>query len=479
MNDTAGLKRLDSFPYRHRVADVMHTPAVTAPPAMTVAEGARRMHEAGVSSLVVVSGGRAAGIVTERDLLRTVAARGGDALGLSLSAIMSSPVHTLAPDVFVYVALARMARLGIRHLPVVDDENLVVGMVTAGGLLRQHAGAGLALADEVQQAAGPADMAAALKRLPTLATGLLAEGTSAREIAAVISAVIRDITARCAALAEAALVAEGQGPPPAAYACLVLGSAGRGESLLVPDQDNAVVHDGAEDDPWFALFGRRLADLLNDSGVPYCRGKVMASEPLWRHSLRGWQDLIDHWVRAPAPEDLLNVDIFFDFVPVCGDRALAKCLRAYATAAAARAPAFLRQLAEAMKSMHPPFGLLGGLRTDGGRIDLKRGGLLPIVTGARLMALRCASPETSTPARIAAAADAGALNAEDAAALTQGHELLLRLVLEQQIADLDAGVAPSNRVELGRLARPVRRRLRDVLRQVDNIEMNVRDVLTR
>src|SRR5690606_25732445 len=149
------------FPYRHRVADVMHTPAVTAPPAMTVAEGARRMDEAGVSSLVVVSDGRPAGIVTERDLLRTVAARGVDALGLPLSAIMSSPVHTLAPDVFVYVALARMARLGIRHLPVVDNEDLVVGMVTAGSLLRQHAGPGLAMADEVQQAAGPADMAAA------------------------------------------------------------------------------------------------------------------------------------------------------------------------------------------------------------------------------------------------------------------------------------------------------------------------------
>ena len=479
MIDLAGLERIDSFPYRHRVADAMRAPAVTAPPGTTLAEGARRMNEAGVSSLIVTANGRPAGIVTERDLLRVVAERGGDALTMSLSAIMSSPVEAVTPDVFVYVALARMARLGLRHLAVVDHDGQLAGVLTAGALLRQRAGLGLALADEVQQAADPKAMAAVMRQLPALARGLLAEGTTAREVAAVISAVVRDITARCAELAEAALATEGQGPPPAAYACLVLGSAGRGESLLVPDQDNAVVHDGAEDEPWFAAFGRRLADLLDASGVPYCKGKVMASEPLWRHTLVGWQDLIDRWVGAPKPEDLLNVDIFFDFVPVHGDRALAARLRDHATEAAARAPAFLRLLAEAMKAMHPPFGLFGGLRTEGGRVDLKKGGLLPLVTGARLMALKCASPATATLARLGAARDAGSLNPEDAIGLAEGHELLLGLVLDQQIADIAAGLAPSSRIELARLARPLRRRLTEVLRRVDGIEMNVRDVLTR
>jgi signal-transduction protein with cAMP-binding, CBS, and nucleotidyltransferase domain len=478
MIDLAGLERIDSFPYRHRVADVMRSPAATAPPGMTLAEGARHMNEAGTSSLIVTAEGRPVGIVTERDLLRAVAERGGDALTMSLSAIMSSPVETVAPDLFVYVALARMARRGLRHLAVAGHDGALVGVVTAGALLRQRAGRGLALADEVQEAAGPEAMAAVMRQLPALGRGLLAEGAAAREVAAVISAVVRDITARCAALAEAALAAEGQGPPPAAYACLVLGSAGRGESLLVPDQDNAVVHEGAEDDLWFAAFGKRVADLLDASGVPYCRGKVMASEPLWRHSLAGWQALIDRWVRAPRPEDLVNVDIFFDFVPVHGDRTLAARLRADATAAAARAPAFLRLLAEAMTAMHPPFGLLGGLRTEGGRVDLKKGGLLPLATGARLMALKCASPATATQARLDAARAAGSLNAEDALGLAEGHEMLLGLVLDQQIADIAAGVSPSTRVEFARLERPVRRRLVEVLRRVDAIETNVRDALT-
>ena len=67
-------------------------------------------------------------------------------------------------------------------------------------------------------------------------------------------------------LAEAELVAEGAGPAPCAYAVLVLGSAGRGESLLAMDQDNALVFaegepDG-EADRWFARLGRRMAAIL-------------------------------------------------------------------------------------------------------------------------------------------------------------------------------------------------------------------------
>ena len=49
------------------------------------------------------------------------------------------------------------------------------------------------------------------------------------------------MTARAAEIAEAEMIAAGHGPAPADYALLVLGSGGRGESLLAPDQDNALV----------------------------------------------------------------------------------------------------------------------------------------------------------------------------------------------------------------------------------------------
>ena len=85
----------------------------------------------------------------------------------------------------------------------------------------------------------------------------------------------------------------------------VLGSAGRGESLLAMDQDNALVFadgepDGAED-RWFAALGAHVADILHEVGVPYCKGGVMAKNPQWRGSLATWRERIADWIGALQP----------------------------------------------------------------------------------------------------------------------------------------------------------------------------------
>ena len=115
----------------------------------------------------------------------------------------------------------------------------------------------------------------------------------------------------------------GKGDPPVAYAVLVLGSAGRGESLLAMDQDNAIVFaegepDGAAD-RWFADLGKHIADILHEVGVPYCKGGVMAKNPAWRGSARVWGERVAEWIGRSSPEDLLSVDIFFDLRVVHGD----------------------------------------------------------------------------------------------------------------------------------------------------------------
>ena len=66
MNDLAALARIDSFPYRHRLREVMSTPVLTATDSLTLNEAVRKMYEARVSSIVGVDAdGRAAGIFTE------------------------------------------------------------------------------------------------------------------------------------------------------------------------------------------------------------------------------------------------------------------------------------------------------------------------------------------------------------------------------------------------------------------------------
>lgn len=480
--ETGGAQRLDSFPYRHRVRAVMGTPPHFTPPDTTVRAAAQRMRALGIGSLLVEDArpGFAQGIVTERDVLQVVADEGAAALALPVARVMSTPVATVPENALLYVAIGRMERQGIRHLAAVDPSGRAVGVVSARALLRLRANRALALGDAIASAPDAAALHAVQRALPALAGALLEDEVSAPKIAGVIAAVLRDTTQRAAELAEMELAKDGWGAPPAPYAVLVLGSGGRGESLLAADQDNAIVHAGAaDDDRWYAELGRRVSDTLDRAGIPYCKGGVMASRPEWRHSLDGWRTQVARWIDRPEGKSLLNVDIFYDFRRAHGDPELADALRQSAATMAASAPHFLRLLAKEAEEAGSALTMLGRFRAENGRIDLKKGGLFPIVAFARVAALRHGILESATADRLIAAAKAGALQAEEANRLREAQATLLHFVLAQQLADIANGTAPSTRVELQRLTRRDRALLKDTLKSLESIPLLLQDVLAR
>lgn len=462
--DTTALERLDSFPYRHRVGELMTSPIVAIDPDRPVAEATRLMSERRISSVIVLDAERRLhGILTERDVLRLVAA-GPGRLADPISSAMTAPVHAIEADAPIYRALARMARLGVRHLPVVDDDNRPIGMLTSGSLLKLRASLALTLGDEIASAPDGHTLRALHDRLPALVRSLRSEDVSATQAASVVTGIGRDLAARAGELALAEMKSAGRGEPPAPWCLLVLGSAGRGESLLAPDQDNALIHEGSPaDDAWFATFAGHVNRLLDEAGVPYCLGGVMASNPSYRHSLAGWQAQVDAWVARPQPEALLGADIFYDFAAVLGARHLAGELRQHATRAAGHSPTFLYQLAAATDDVPRATDLLGRLRTREGRIDLKRYGLFPIVTAARVVALAWGSTATATDTRLADAAAKGAFSDDAARSLIDARGVIVEAILDQQLEDIAAGRIPDNRVDPRRLSRRATSRLREAL----------------
>lgn len=452
----AALVRLDSFPYRHRVAEVMSAPPLVLDPEATLAGAIRLLAERGSSSafLALPQGW---GIVTERDVLRALDRHGGAALAMAASGFASVPLETVPEDAFVYRAIGRMARLGVRHLGVRGAEGALVGALTPRNLLRQRSSAALLLGDAIDCAEGVAELGRAWAQVPLMVRLLRAEEVPAPQVAAVVSAELCAITRRAAELAEAAMLAEGLGAAPVPYCVLVLGSGGRGESLLAADQDNAIVYQsgapGGPEDAWCAGLARRMNALLDEAGIPLCKGGVMAREPAWRHSAAGWRGHVAGWLRRRRPEDLLDVDIFFDAVPVHGDAALGEALLGEALAMARAAPDFLKLLSVQAAGWRAPLSLFGRLKRDGqGRTDLKLGGLLPLVAGARVLALRHGSAARATPARLREVAARGIGAPGDIEAVIGAHAVLLGALLDQQLADVEAGIAPSPRVDPSRPA---------------------------
>lgn len=470
----------DLEPYRRRVADLMRRPAIDVPDTTPLPQIARRMTETASGVLFVTDRfSQHVGLLTERDVIAALGRQESDALALTAGDIMSREIVAIAESAFLFRAIARMRRLNLRHLAVTDEGGRYTGTLSARALLQLRAQTSHVIADGLDVAQTSDQLADARAALPKLSATLMQEQVATRDIAAVISGIYCDITARAAAIVEAECTAAGR-PAPAPWCVLVLGSGGRGESLLSPDQDNAIVHAGStEDDGWYARAGERLAELLDQSGIPYCKGGVMARNTGWRGNQGQWRARVTDWIRHTTPQALLNVDIFYDLKPVYGALRLGESLRREALAAARTSPVFLRLLAEQTAQLHPAVGFFGGLKTDAQhRIDLKLGGLLPLVSAARLMALRHGIAHTGTAARLQAVCAAGMVSERDLDILLKAHALLLRLVLSQQIADIAGGRQPGNRVDADSLTRPDRDALRDALKSLELLPDMVQTALT-
>ncbi|MCW5692759.1 MAG: CBS domain-containing protein [Pseudolabrys sp.] len=484
------LGRIDTYPYRHRIADVMTAPAKTIAAAVPLREALGIMARDKISSLLVSPTGEAAGtplriadaaIITERDVMRAMNERGAAALDAAVGTFASSPVVALPSAAFVYRALGRMSRHKLRHLVVEDGEGHVCGIVSSRDLLRLRAQEAAILGDAVDGAGDVPELGAAWARLPRAAEGLVAENVGGRDIAAVISRELGALTRRAGVLAEQRMRDEGRGAPPCAYALCVLGSAGRGESLLALDQDNALVfaegEPGGANDQWFAAFGAVVADILHEVGVPYCTGGVMARNEAWRGSVATWQARLASWVARSKPEDLMAVDIFFDLLAVHGDARLANDVWRAGFDLAQGHVAFAKLLAEAAGEMPHSFTLLGGIRTENGRIDLKRAGLFGIVTLARVLAIRHHLVERGTPARLRAAIATLNRSVVDLEALIGAQETFLDLIVRQQLADIRAGLPAGNKVEVKRLNPQDRERLSEALGAVKHLDTLTRELL--
>ncbi len=470
------------------VRDHMGPAPITVPIATSCGDAVRRMREVRADSVVIIdANGEPCGIITEQDVVRRMIFRVDAAV--PVTEVMSRPVQAVRDDDLLYHAIAKMRRGRLRHMPVVDENGGVVGGLQLHHALAMAASQMVRQIEVLTHSETVEGMQYTKQAQVEVAQQLCADAVPAPEVQALITRINNDLYRRIVALCLRDMADVGWGEPPVAFDVIVMGSGGRGESFLYPDQDNGfILEDYADDqhkniDPWFVELAERMTEALSRVGFEYCSGHVMATNPLWRKSTTQWRKQIRRWVGKGAGIALRLADIFFDFVPVYGEGRLTAELRDFVTDTARR-PFFLREMYkfdEEHEVALGPFNRLLLDKLDGpnkGKLNLKLTATLPLVGAVRIAALAHGIDKTSTLARINKLYTLGELSADEQDYLSGAFRHITNLLFRQQLRDYEAGARVGNHVAVDALSKRERDMLVDGLRAIKKYRHRLRTKLT-
>ncbi|MEL4505040.1 DUF294 nucleotidyltransferase-like domain-containing protein [Luteococcus sp. H138] len=448
---------------RSTVAEIGAKELVTSGSDVSIQQAAQLMTLHRVSALPVVDqAGSLTGIVTDRDLRSKVVAHGID-VGQPLASVMTTSPVRISPETQAFEALLEMTSRGVHHLPIVEDGKLV-GMVTAGDLVRLQQADPVFLVGDISRQQDVASLALLGKRVPELVTQLLKQDASAHDITRLLTTVADAMTRRLIALTTAEL-----GPAPGAWAWVTLGSQARRELSISSDQDHALVISddvalGEAAQHWFASLADRVTAGLAECGYRLCDGQVMAANPQWRLTVSQWKRQFSQWVTEPHPEAVLHSQIFFDARTVHGDPTLLAEVRADTLSITPQAQRFLGQLAAQAVERQPPVGFFRGrvlaLRGEETEtFDLKANGVHAIIELARVHALAHGLDDVGTLDRLHSVAKLS--NSSTLEDLADAFEFITHVRLAHQSAQTADGRSPDNLVRAGELSTFDRRHLKD------------------
>jgi CBS domain-containing protein len=447
----AAMMQMEAYPFKKRLSEIMSSPVVTCSPDTSVKTVARRLTEHSISFLVVINDdSEPVGIIAGSDLVaKVLAPENVDSRALTARDIMRPGPHTMTPDTYMYEAMAYMTRHGLNHLPVADRGQLV-GIVTPRDLMRYRSQKALLLLGNIKEEQSIEGLASIRRETVRVARALLSETRSTPEVMEILSHIHHAIIRRVYQICLDEMAGKGMVLPDVRHCFLIMGSAGRREMLLHPDQDNGFIFEDypdamqAEVDAYFQPFSDLLNDALDKAGYPLCEGDAMARNPEWRGRLSDWQERINGWLLDPEPTHVRNSSIFFDFLPLIGDVDLAHDLRIMVAKGIETHQGFLYHMMTLDLRYKVPLGLLGRFAVEkegdhAGRLSVKYGGCVYIVDCVRMFALERGIQAISTMERLQALVTQNVFAAETAEHIRAAFEALTFLRLRHEISMLESG----------------------------------------
>jgi CBS domain-containing protein len=471
-----------SDPVQSRVATLIRMPPLVCQGSEPIREAAKRMTDQGASAVLVPQGGTF-GIVTDRDLRSRVIAA-----GLSpetpVSAIMTEPAYTVTADRLGGDVLLDMLERNVHHIPVLSPAGEVLGVVDDGDLVAAEGRKPLLLRRAIALAESPADLVTVAAGLNPTIIALHDARVAAEHVAAVRSVVLDALTRRLVELAV-----RDAGDPPVPFTWFALGSLARHEAVPSSDVDSALAwgdeSGSLEASDQVAGYLGRVAQAV-DEGLRACGMSpdahgASAANPLFARSLASWHRAAQSLSEDPTQDKaLILVSVITDSRPVWSTRgSVANGLwEARPDPDHPTNPYLLRMLARFALSFRPPTGFLRDFVVEHsgerrGQLDIKHGGMIPIVDLARWAGMAAGIASASTLERLRAAEAAGTMDSPEARTLMEAFGFIFSLRLDHQVEQLRRGQAPDDFIDPKTLNPLARSYLREAFRAVASVQANL------
>lgn len=455
------------------VGELVHGEVVIVAADASVREAVCRMTEHHVSYALIRLPGGDLGIFTDRDLRARVVAAGVP-IDAPVPQVMSAPARRVTADLTAETVLMDMLEAGMKHMPVVTARGEVVGVLEDADLLAASARQSFSLRRAIGSAGDATELQRVGQRVTGVAADLFRNGTKASATSAILSVVIDSLVRRALELALAEASDDVGG-----FAWLTLGSVARREAMPSSDVDSALSwrDDMSSAAEQLRAIARRTHQILDGCGLPSDRNGAVAYEPLFSRSQSDWFAAAQRWLDDPLHgQGLMMSSLLIDGRVVWGDGSLHTVSAAYRSMRRQHPDALRLQRLDALSSRVKSRSLRDVLSRRGGTFDLKQHAITPIVNLARWGGLSADLGSASTPARLTAAAQAGAISDRDAVTLCDVFVMLQRLRLAHQVSQIAAGHTPGDVITMSELSPLNRSLLNDGLREIVGVQRRVRNV---
>ena len=432
----------------------------------SIKESTQLMRETKSDSVLVRRGSRI-GMVTGTDILNAIVLNDGS-VDEDVATIATYRLITCKPDDFLFNALVIMTQQQIERVVVMEGDTLV-GVVQLTDVLSYFSSHSHVIGLRLERASTIEDLREAATGLNNLIKALISTGVRIRFTMDLLAAMNKLIIAK---LFDLVVPADMQ-----PHVCLiVMGSEGRGEQIMKTDQDNALIFRNGLNWAEKRQTMQRFSETLISFGFPPCPGNIMVSNPEWINSVDDWTQKLQDWSMSSDPEDQMRLAIAVDAKPVAGNVALFKVARNWFLRTMRNNDLFFSHFAKAAVEFDTPLTFFGNLK-ERGELDIKKGGIFPIVHGVRTFALEQRILATNTFERLEALVEAGVMQESVSKDISEALGLFVNIRLRQQIRraeQAEDGIDPTpNIIELQQLNKMDRELLRDALLVVKSFKKSL------